>query len=180
MAKPQIQIFENLETISRQAAKRFCELAVARASSGRDFTCALSGGSTPQRLYELLATPEYSIPWQRVHLFQVDERTVSPDDRESNYRMIREVLLSKVPLPTEHFYRIAAERADRNAVAREYAAELERILQPTDGGGLVWTLCSWAWGRTGIQRRFFRSRPRSRSESFGSCRITVRGWASTG
>jgi 6-phosphogluconolactonase len=133
MAKPQIQIFENLETISRQAAKRFCELAVARASSGRDFTCALSGGSTPQRLYELLATPEYSIPWQRVHLFQVDERTVSPDDRESNYRMIREVLLSKVPLPTEHFYRIAAERADRNAVAREYAAELERILQPTAG-----------------------------------------------
>jgi 6-phosphogluconolactonase len=133
MADSQIRIFENLEALSREAAKRFSELAVRGASAGRNFTCALSGGSTPRRLYELLANPEYDLPWQRVHLFQVDERTVPPDDPESNCRMIREALLSKVPIPADHFHRIAAEGADRDAAAREYAAELQRVLEPPAG-----------------------------------------------
>jgi 6-phosphogluconolactonase len=133
MSQPHIQIFENLEALSRGSARRFCELAAARAASGRNFTCALSGGSTPRRLYELLATPEFSVPWQRVHLFQVDERTVPPEDPESNYRMMRAALLSNVPIPEDHFHRIVAELADRDAAAREYAAELERVLQPSAG-----------------------------------------------
>jgi 6-phosphogluconolactonase len=133
MAKPQVRIFEDLEGLSREAAARFAELAAGCATLGRNFTCALSGGSTPRRLYELLASPQFQIPWERVHLFQVDERTVPPDDSESNYRMIREALLAKVPVPAAHFHRMAAERADRDASARDYAGELARVLQPRPG-----------------------------------------------
>jgi 6-phosphogluconolactonase len=133
MAKPQIRIFENLEALSQQAARRFAEAAAEGASGNRYFSCALSGGSTPRRMFELLSDPEFRIPWERVQLFQVDERTVPPDDAESNYRMIRETLLSKVPLPNENFHRIAAEKVDRDEAARDYAAELGRVLHPAPG-----------------------------------------------
>jgi 6-phosphogluconolactonase len=133
MAKPQIQIFENLEALSREAARRFAEAAAEGASGSRNFSCALSGGSTPRRMFELLSNPEFRIPWERVQLFQVDERTVPPDDPESNYRMIREALLSKVPLPSANFHRIAAEKDNREAAAREYAHELGRVLHPAPG-----------------------------------------------
>jgi 6-phosphogluconolactonase len=129
MVKPQIRIFENLEALSREGAARFAELATAASAGGRIFTCALSGGSTPRRLYELLANADLHIPWERVHLFQVDERLVSPDDAESNYRMIREALLAKAPIPDANFHRIAAENADRDATAKDYARELARVIQ---------------------------------------------------
>ncbi|MCW8132722.1 MAG: 6-phosphogluconolactonase [Planctomycetota bacterium] len=83
-------------------------------------TVALSGGSTPKRLYELLAQPPYfeKIPWERVEFFFGDERSVPPEHVDSNYRMAREALLDKVP---SKVHRMAAEsgRADEyEAVVR--------------------------------------------------------------
>lgn len=71
--------------------------------------------------------------WTNVHLFQVDERCVPPDDVESNYRMIRHAMLETSPLPEENFHRMAAERPDRDKAAREYAGELSRVLNPAPG-----------------------------------------------
>ena len=71
--------------------------------------------------------------WPNVHLFQVDERCVPPDDPQSNYRMIRQALLESAPLPEENFHRMAAERPDREQAAREYAEELARVLHPAPG-----------------------------------------------
>jgi 6-phosphogluconolactonase len=133
MPQAALRIFESLEESSRAAAARFAELAATTAGQGRNFSCALSGGKTPRRLYELLAEPQLSIPWQRVELFQVDERAVAPDDPESNYRMIREALLSRVPLPETNFHRLAGERADLDAATKEYAGELGKVLQPKPG-----------------------------------------------
>ena len=133
MAKAKIQVFENLEALSREAARRFAEATAESARAGRNFSCALSGGSTPRRLFELLSSAEFPIPWETVQLFQVDERTVPPDHPESNYRMIREALLSKVAIPSANFHRIAAEKTDLDAAAREYAAELQRVLHPAPG-----------------------------------------------
>ena len=83
MSTPEIRVFKNLEELSRGAANEFQSLA-DESPSGL-FTAALSGGATPKRFYELLATPEFSgnIPWLRVHFFQVDERCVPPDDARS-------------------------------------------------------------------------------------------------
>jgi 6-phosphogluconolactonase len=133
MAQAQIQLFENLEALSREGARRFAGAAAESAHAGRNFSCSLSGGSTPRRLFELLSSAEYPVPWERVQLFQVDERTVPPDHPESNYRMIREALLSKVPIPSANFHRMAAEKTDLEAAAREYAAELDRVLHPAPG-----------------------------------------------
>jgi 6-phosphogluconolactonase len=126
-----VQIFENLEALSRAAAARFAEIAGNHSRDKGNFSCALSGGSTPRRLYELMA--EESVSWDNIHLFQVDERCVPPDDAESNYRMIREALLEKVGLPPGNFHRIAGEKEDRDAVGREYEGELARTLQPRAG-----------------------------------------------
>lgn len=133
MPAPELRVFENLEVLSRAAAARFAELVAKYSLSGRAFSCALSGGSTPRRLCELLAQTDNQIPWNDVQLFQVDERCVPPDDPESNFRMIRETLLERISIPSGNFHRMAAERADGEAAARDYEKELAEILHPAPG-----------------------------------------------
>ena len=91
---------------------------------------ALCGGETPKTFYELLATEEYSkrIPWRRVHLFWGDERFVPHDDPKSNYRMTREALVSKVPLPETNVHPIPIDGTPEDAAAR-----YERLLQDEYG-----------------------------------------------
>ena len=131
-----VRTFADAEGVSFAAAEEFAELAVeAVARSGR-FTVALSGGSTPQRLYERLAEPPHRerVPWDRVEVFWGDERAVAPDHPDSNARLAVAVLLSRVPIPPEGIHRIHAERADREAAAREYQEEIARVFGlPADG-----------------------------------------------
>jgi len=121
IANREVRVFDNLEALSWAAATRFVDLARVRALEKKPFSAALSGGSTPQRLYELLGSPTFAggVRWRNVHLFQVDERCVPPDNPQSNYRMMRHALLESVPLPEQNLPRMAAERADREAAARE-------------------------------------------------------------
>jgi 6-phosphogluconolactonase len=92
--------------------------AIARA--GR-FTWALSGGSTPRRLYTLLASARFAkrVDWSHVHFFWSDERCVPPEDAESNYRMARETLLDAVKPPPENVHRILGE-AEPSRAATSY------------------------------------------------------------
>jgi 6-phosphogluconolactonase len=132
-AKPEVKVFSNLEAISQAAACQFEELASAHAREGRNFSAALSGGSTPARLYELLASPNRTIPWDRVQLFQVDERCVPPDHPESNFKMIREALLQHISIPVSNFHRMGAENRDLDAASRQYAQEMAEVLHPEKG-----------------------------------------------
>jgi 6-phosphogluconolactonase len=135
MSETKIQIFPDLEALSRAAAVRFTELARERNQEGRLFTAALSGGSTPKTFLEILANPEFSqrIPWESVHLFQVDERCVPPENLQSNYRMIHGSLLRPVPGTAENFHRMKAEEEDREGASVEYAAEIAAVLAPREG-----------------------------------------------
>jgi len=128
----EIKVFPDLEAMSRQAANRFVRLANQRVAENRLFTVALSGGSTPRRLYEILGSPPTAqrIPWANTQLFQVDERCVPPDHVESNYRMIHETLLSHGAVPKSNFHRMAAELADHGEAAHQYAEEIRRALRP--------------------------------------------------
>lgn len=119
--------------MSREAAARFEKLASQSVARKQIFSAALSGGSTPRRLYELLASQDFHIPWEYVHFFQVDERCVPPDDQESNYRMVREALLDRAPIPQKNFHRLPAERPDREEATRQYAKELAQVLGPKEG-----------------------------------------------
>ncbi len=91
---------------------------------------SLSGGSTPKALYALLASERFRnrFPWPRVHWYWGDERFVPYDHRDSNYRMTRETMLSKVPVPPENVHPIPTD-GDPDDAARRY----ERTLQHTYG-----------------------------------------------
>jgi 6-phosphogluconolactonase len=83
----------------------------------------------------MLGGPEFSgsIPWPRVHLFQVDERCVAPDHAESNYRMIRETLLDRVRIPLANVHRIQAEVEKSDDVAERYVQQLSMMFRPRPG-----------------------------------------------
>jgi 6-phosphogluconolactonase len=129
---PHVRIFPDAETLAHAAAQLFVETAAeSRAARGR-FTVALAGGTTPRRVYELLAGDEFRerIDWHGCHVFFGDERCVPPDDADSNYRMANESLLARVPLPAENVHRISGE-GDAVANARLYEDELREFFGAT-------------------------------------------------
>lgn len=101
----------------------------AVAARGR-FTIALSGGSTPRSLFNLLATnARTTLPWDRMFFFWGDERHVPPTDPESNYRMADEAMLSKIPVAAGNVFRIATENPDAAAAADAYEQTLRKFFQ---------------------------------------------------
>src|SRR5262249_20667317 len=133
---PIIRQYSDKEQVSRAGADEFVRLARAAIASRGRFTVALSGGSTPKRLFELLADKPYrdQVDWPRVEIFWGDERSVPPDNAESNYRMAHEAMLAKVPLATDHIHRMEAERTDRDQAARDYQATIARVFGVAPGG----------------------------------------------
>jgi 6-phosphogluconolactonase len=104
----------------------------AVAQRGR-FSIALSGGSTPKSLFNLLATNARTVlPWDRMFFFWGDERHVPPTDPDSNYKMAEETMLSKIPVAAGNVFRIAAENPDAAAAAESYEKTLQKFfaLQP--------------------------------------------------
>jgi 6-phosphogluconolactonase len=117
--------------LARHMAERFLEQVQAAVAARGVARVAISGGSTPKRAFELLANPEERfkelVPWDRIELFWVDERCVPPDDKDSNYRMTREALLDKVPLPASQVIRIEGELDPEEAAARYESAIRNRF-----------------------------------------------------
>jgi 6-phosphogluconolactonase len=115
------------DDLAREAAARFAEAARnAIADHGR-FAVALSGGSTPRKLYTLLAQPPYlfAVDWRRVHIFFADERFVPPDHPDSTLLLARETLLNHVPIPPENIFPMPTEGITPEAGAARYAETLE-------------------------------------------------------
>ena len=131
---PTIQTFSDPEHLAQAVAARFGQLAEDAIAARGLFTVALSGGSTPKRLYQILATPQWcnQVSWNKVHLFWGDERHVPPDHPDSNYRMVRENLIDRVPIPTTNIHRIKAENPDADQAASDYEQELRLFFNLTD------------------------------------------------
>jgi len=120
-----VRVFSDAARLSQSAAEAFVQIAQAAVTARGRFTVALAGGSTPKRLYELLATPPYRdrVDWSRTLIFFGDERCVPPDDADSNYRMAIEILLKRISsLSVEQAHRMMAERNDLDVAADDYAA----------------------------------------------------------
>jgi len=117
---PELEVLADPEALARRAAERV--VAAAQAAKDR-FAIALSGGSTPKRLYQLLV--EAPMPWERTHWFWGDERFVPPDNPSSNYRMIREALLSHVPIPPGQIHPIPTVGLTPDAAAAKYERTLK-------------------------------------------------------
>src|SRR5262245_48164878 len=130
----EIYVADDAGALTAHAADVFRDTAAAAIADRGRFGVALSGGSTPRALFQLLAAEPYrsGIPWEKVHLFWGDERSVGPDDPDSNYRMAREALISKVPVPEANVVRMRGEAEDLDAAAREYEASLRAFFETPD------------------------------------------------
>jgi 6-phosphogluconolactonase len=117
------EVLPDAQALARRVAGWLVDLAEAR--NGR-FAIALSGGSTPKILYEMLAAPPFleRFPWSRTHFFWGDERFVPADDPQSNFRMTREALLSRARIPSANIHAMPTTGSPE-AAAAAYERELK-------------------------------------------------------
>jgi 6-phosphogluconolactonase len=116
------KVWETPEEMAFAAAQLFAS-SIEKAVKTRGIArLAISGGSTPKAMFKLLADPAQpflmTIPWDKLHLYWVDERCVGPDDPESNYGVARDLLLTKVPIPESNVYRMEGELDPEEAASR--------------------------------------------------------------
>jgi 6-phosphogluconolactonase len=126
-----IEVFADPSSVARHVAEWMTALALAAPGT---FRVSLSGGSTPKALYELLASDAFvgRFPWQRVHWYWGDERFVPYDHPDSNYRMTREAMLAKAPVPPENINPVPTD-GEPDAAAARY----ERTLQTAYGATVL-------------------------------------------
>ncbi|MEI8365487.1 MAG: 6-phosphogluconolactonase [Parachlamydiaceae bacterium] len=120
----------NQEETLTFCAAQFVSLATVSIDRKGMFDVALSGGSTPKALYQLLMSPQYckQVDWKQIRFFWSDERSVSPDDPESNYHMAMEAALSCLPIPKDNIHRMHAESADLEKAAKAYETLIEQTV----------------------------------------------------
>ncbi|MCH8298104.1 MAG: 6-phosphogluconolactonase [Chloroflexi bacterium] len=135
----EIHVRPTAEEAAQAKAQFVAALAKECSANQGRFTIALSGGNTPRRLYEVLASPPYSeaMEWDRWQVFWSDDRCVTPDHQDSNYRMAKEELLDHVPIPDTNVHRMRGED-DPHEAARAYEAVIGEVFQsPTPSFDLV-------------------------------------------
>lgn len=116
------RVSDGPDALAHAAAEHFLDLAQKAVAARGKARIAVSGGSTPKRTFELLANPQekflQAMPWSDIEIYFVDERTVPPTDKDSNYRMTREAMLDHVPIKPEQVFRIEGELPPEEAAAR--------------------------------------------------------------
>jgi 6-phosphogluconolactonase len=154
-SSPRKYIYESPGELASEAARWFVDTAEAAVAERGYFAVALAGGSTPEATYEALARDYTDRPfWRNTHVFFGDERTVPPEDEDSNYRMAREALLDHVQVAS--VYRMKGDLTPEMA-----AAEYERDLQSFFGGvdAPVFDLIQLGIGGDGHTASLFPSTP---------------------
>lgn len=135
MASYKIRVLPDLPAVVQAAADRVIQAAASAIEAAGVFHVALSGGSTPRPLYELLSADHNigRIDWAKVHIYFADERCVPPTHPDSNFRLASEAMLDHVPIPAGNIHRMKGE-IEPQAAAIEYG----RMLEATFGeeGGL--------------------------------------------
>jgi 6-phosphogluconolactonase len=128
-----VWIKKNSDEVSLAAAEEFLRLAMEGVERKGIFTVALSGGSTPRGLYSLLGSEAYSfkdqVPWDKIHFFWGDERYVPQDHPDSNFRMVQETLLSKVPVIHDNVHPVNTGTPDAEMAARDYEKILRKFFE---------------------------------------------------
>ncbi len=121
-----LRVSPSPDALAREAGEFLVTQARRAVAAQGRWTVALSGGSTPERLFHYLREPSvrHRMPWDKVHLFWGDERHVPPGHADSNYRMTRQALGPDVRIPEANIHRIPAEHAEAEMAAEQYEASL--------------------------------------------------------
>jgi 6-phosphogluconolactonase len=130
----EIRTFRDAHHLAHEATDHFVSLAAEAITLRGRFAVALSGGSTPRLVYGLLASQEFAVrvDWAGVHLFWGDERCVPSDHSDSNYRIVREVLVDPLSLPASNIHRMYGE-IDPQKAADRYEEELRSFFAQDPG-----------------------------------------------
>jgi 6-phosphogluconolactonase len=127
-ARGKVEVLADPQAIAEAGAERFVAAAQRTLADRKRFSVALSGGSTPKAMNQLLASKYRDrVEWSRVDVFFGDERCVPPEHKDSNYKMARESLLDHVPLGADRVHRIAGEKNPAEAAAA-YQEIVTRVL----------------------------------------------------
>jgi 6-phosphogluconolactonase len=152
----EIRILTTPQELFEAAAEEVLRAAKEAVAQRGRFTIALSGGSTPKNLFNLLATNARNVlPWDRTFFFWGDERHVPPTDPDSNYRMADEAMLSKIPVAAGNVFRIAAENPDADGAAEAYEQTLRKFFQLEPGQIPVFDLILLGMGPDGHTASLF-------------------------
>jgi len=127
----ELRIYADREQLAAAAAELFVKIATESIAARGRFRVALSGGSTPRRVFELLASDLFSgrVDWDQVDIFWGDERYVPAEDRDSNYRMTAEALLRRVPVPPANMHRVPTEISPPWAAAGAYEEDIRQCFR---------------------------------------------------
>ncbi len=120
-----LEVLSDSEAVAHRAAEFVAASARSVVAMRGKFVLAVSGGSTPWQMLRALA--DDIVPWDQVHIVQVDERIAPPGDAERNLTHLRESLLSHAPLPESHLHAMPVNEANLADAARSYARTLEAI-----------------------------------------------------
>ncbi|RZJ28686.1 MAG: 6-phosphogluconolactonase, partial [Chryseobacterium sp.] len=125
-----VKVVDNLDQLYKETADLFCALAAEAIEQRGQFVVAVSGGTSPKAVFELLATSSYAqkIEWNKVYFFWVDERWVPLDDDKSNAKMTFETLLHRVPVNGDQIFPMFKEGISPEDYAVEYENEIRNIL----------------------------------------------------
>lgn len=123
------QVFGSSDALTAELVHLTMEAAAAAVAARGRFTMALTGGSTAELAYPVLA--QAPLPWAQVHVMFGDERCVPPTHADSNFALAERTLLARVPLPPANVHRLRGELAPAEA-ATDYQAVLERV-----AGGVI-------------------------------------------
>lgn len=121
----EVRIYPDLEALSWAAARDIAAFVRDTVARSRRCTVALAGGRTPRRLYQLLAGER--IPWEAVHLLWGDERYVSADDPQSNFRLVRTTLLDRIAIPQDNVHPIPTHCGNPEEAAAAYEETLRQM-----------------------------------------------------
>lgn len=161
------------QDLFQAAAEEVIRLATEAVSQRGRFTIALSGGSTPKNLYTLIAAnASATLPWDQMFFFWGDERHVPLDDPESNYRMAKEALLSKVPIPPANVFPIPAEKEDAAAGAEAYERTVRKFFALNNNEFPNFDLILLGMGPDGHTASLFPESPALQEKS----RLVVANW----
>jgi 6-phosphogluconolactonase len=120
-----LEVFDDADSVAKAAAATIAADARAAVAARGHFAIAVSGGHTPWMMLRALANED--VPWQAVHIYQVDERVAPAGDPDRNLTHLHESLLEHAPLPPDQIHAMPVESPDLKSAAAEYAAVLQEI-----------------------------------------------------
>jgi 6-phosphogluconolactonase len=122
-------VLQNEDEMADFMIKKWKEVSRAAIEEEGFLTVALSGGKTPIPLYQRLALLKEGLPWEKTHIFLVDERFLPFQHPDSNFHMLKDTLLDQVPIPRQNIHPVPAGEATPQIAARKYEEDLRTFFK---------------------------------------------------